>query len=60
MVNIFKMLNLFKRMGIGELVVEYWDEFLFRGIRLEFLFVMRMLVVYVKMVLFGVVIVWVL
>ncbi|KAK3326267.1 TRAPP II complex [Apodospora peruviana] len=33
--NIFKTSNLSKRLGLGELTAEYWDEFLLRGIELR-------------------------
>ncbi|KAK4229887.1 TRAPP II complex [Podospora fimiseda] len=33
--NILKTSNLSKRLGIGNVTAEYWDEFLLRGIRLE-------------------------
>lgn len=33
--NILKTSNLSKRLGIGSIAAEYWDEFLLRGIRLE-------------------------
>ncbi|KAK0739214.1 TRAPP II complex [Apiosordaria backusii] len=51
--NILKTSNLSKRMGIGELAAEYWDEFLLRGIRLEPLPVTRTPVAHAKTVLPG-------
>ncbi|KAK3997468.1 hypothetical protein QBC44DRAFT_67761 [Cladorrhinum sp. PSN332] len=33
--NILKTSNLSKRLGIGNITAEYWDEFLLRGVRLE-------------------------
>ncbi|CAP73147.1 uncharacterized protein PODANS_2_5600 [Podospora anserina S mat+] len=53
MANILKTSNLSKRMGIGELAAEYWDEFLLRGIRLEPLPVTRTPVAHAKTVLPG-------
>ncbi|KAK4177201.1 TRAPP II complex [Triangularia setosa] len=51
--NILKTSNLSKRMGIGELAAEYWDEFLLRGIRLEPLSITRAPVAHAKTVLPG-------
>ncbi|KAK0665545.1 TRAPP II complex [Cercophora samala] len=53
MTNILKTSNLSKRMGMGELAAEYWDEFLLRGIRLEPLPVTRTPVAHAKTVLPG-------
>ncbi|SPQ21676.1 17a5d09a-9974-4f62-93e7-e79049d51761 [Thermothielavioides terrestris] len=52
--NILKTSNLSKRLGIGALTAEYWDEFLVRGITLETLPPTRMPVPHAKTVLPGI------
>ncbi|KAL2191303.1 Trs120-domain-containing protein [Thermothelomyces heterothallicus CBS 203.75] len=52
--NILKTSNLSKRLGIGPLEAEYWDEFLVRGISLEALPPTRMPFPHAKTVLPGI------
>jgi hypothetical protein len=52
--NILKTSSLSKRLGIGALTGEYWDEFLVRGITLESLPATRMPVPHAKTVLPGI------
>jgi hypothetical protein len=49
--NISKTSNLAKRLGLGHLAAEYWDEFLVRGVRLEPLLPSRTPVPHAKSIL---------
>ncbi|KAK0727972.1 transport protein Trs120 or TRAPPC9 TRAPP II complex subunit-domain-containing protein [Lasiosphaeria miniovina] len=49
--NISKTSNLSKRLGMGHLAAEYWDEFLVRGVKLEPLPVTRTPIPHAKSVL---------
>lgn len=53
-INISKTSNLSKRLGLGHLSAEYWDEFLIRGITLDPLLPTRAPVPHAKSVLPGV------
>ncbi|KAK1760757.1 hypothetical protein QBC47DRAFT_334670 [Echria macrotheca] len=51
MASILKTSNLSKRLGMGHLAADYWDEFLLRGVKLEPLPTTRMPVPHAKSVL---------